>query len=121
MKFRILALLLAFSQISCHAAETNVDRARVIMARLKNNASPLNGKIDPATGLKYVNAFVNIFAPQHIDSSNEVKATIYINALRKFHRDMYLDTQLQANVNSAIENTKTTITSEVENELGTTE
>ena len=72
-------------------AENYIDRARVIMARVKDDSSPLDGKADAATAIKFADAFVAVYGlpddtvdPQN--PTNEEKARAYVNALRDFHR-----------------------------------
>lgn len=81
-------------------AENFVDRARVVMARVKDDTSPLESKISPAIALKYADAFIKVYradmlidpvTESPIDIStipNEDKAKAYIDKLRSFHKEV---------------------------------
>jgi len=102
------------------------------MARIKNDASPLDSLIGAVEGLRYVDAFVKKFASELLvdefgnpiaigDVPNEDKARAYINALRVFHRQTYLETTVPALTEAASVTATGTSNTTVDTDLGVEE
>jgi len=96
-KLIAIFIVTLFSFQSFGIAETFVDRARVIMARVKDDKSPLDSKASAAISIKYADAFIKALRPDLLQDengnpidlstiSNEDKGKAYINELRKFHK-----------------------------------
>ena len=109
--------------------ETFVDRARVIMARIKDDTSPLESKASPTIALKYADAFIKVFrkdllqdengVPVDISTiSNAIKATVYIDRLRIFHKDVFTDSRITPVADTARNTEKGIVDTEFTNELG---
>ncbi len=115
-------------------ALSDIDRARVIMDLVKDgnvaNETPYNNvdKIDAPTGLKYVDAFVDVFGPIRDNEGNEVetptnaqKARFYLNRLKQHHRDVLMTARVPAAATAARETEQSTVATELNNEIGTNE
>ena len=80
-------------------ADNLIDRARVIMARIKDDTSPLDSKAAGNLAIKYANSFLILYRPDLLKDSNgnsidigtidnETKAIVYVNQLREFHKNV---------------------------------
>lgn len=113
-------------------AETFVDRARVTMARIKDDSSPLDSKVSAAIATKYADAFIIVKRPDllvdadgdPIDIStiaNETKGQVYINELRKFHKEILLSSRVPQAVDTAKGDEEDLIDTEFPSDLGAPE
>jgi len=113
-------------------SETYINRARVILARVKNDSSPLESKIGVTEGSRYVDAVVKVYAKNLlIDANgdpilignvpNEDKAKAYVNHLRQHHKEFYAASIVPAAVNTERDSQLTTANATADSDLGTPE
>jgi len=118
-------------------AETFVDRARVAMARIKDDTSPLDSTVSAAIALKYANAFIKVHRPDllvNVDPDtrittpvdiatipNETKAQVYINKLREFHMETLITSRVHEAGDAARIAEQATIETEFPIDLGAEE
>ncbi len=113
-------------------AENFVDRTRVAMARIKNDVSPLDSRVDAATAVKYADAFIKVFRQDLlVDASgnpvdigtipNETKGKAYINQLRSFHKDILSASRVAPVAKTATDAEKAAVDTEFPIDLGTEE
>jgi len=85
--------------------ENFVNRARVAMARIKDDTGPWDSKASAAIAIKYADAFIRALRPDLLQDasgnpidistiSNEDKGKAYINELRKFHKRVLRDSRI---------------------------
>jgi len=107
-------------------AETYVDRARVIMARVKDDSSPLDSKATAPTAIKFADAFAEAFGlpvdtvdPEN--PTNEEKARTYINALRDLHRRVIRESRVRVAKETARLAEEAAVNSEMDADIGVNE
>lgn len=98
-----------------------IDRARIIMARIKDDSEPDNSKISAAIATKYADAFVGVFRSPGLVASltNTEKSIIYIAELKRMHKDILKRSRVPVKAIDAEVSERALIDTEFAAEFGT--